>query len=151
MLPHPSQNLDKLINFNLSNIRFLHNDEMLEKGIQTNEFLKCCDAMITDYSGIYYDYLCLNRPIAITLDDFEEYKKQHGFVFDNPLDVLKGYYVFNLGDLMKFINEVSNNIDSHSNERAIVNSFVNDFSDGLSSQRVVNFLIEKISAIYGKN
>lgn len=122
--PHPAANLSRMKEINLSNIRFLYNDEMLGRGFQTNEFLSCCDAMITDYSGIYYDYLCLNRPVAITLDDFREYSEQHGFVFDDPLNVLKGFYIYKLSDFYRFVQEVSDGKDSCAEERNKINKMV---------------------------
>lgn len=145
--PHPAQNLNILKELSFSNIRFLHNDELLRNNIQTNEFLKCCDAMITDYSGIYYDYLCLDRPIGITLDDFSCYSKQHGFVFYDPLDILKGYYIYNIDELKSFISEVSDNCDSCKEARNRINKMVNDYDDGKSTDRLIEFIKEKRSII----
>ena len=74
--PHPAQDLSVMKDLNCSNIRFIYNDYMLGRGIQTNELLAQTDALITDYSGIYYDYLLTDKPIGVTLDDYEDYKQQ---------------------------------------------------------------------------
>lgn len=146
--PHPVQDLSVLKNLKCKNIRILYNDEMLSRGIQTNEFLNNCDAMITDYSGIYYDYLLTDRPIAITLDDYEEYKSQKGFVFEDPLEILKGYYIYTLSDMENFISSVCDGKDEFYEERLRIKHLTNDFIDGNSSKRVCDFIKSKYDEIW---
>ena len=148
--PHPAQDLSVLKKLNCKNIRILYNEDMLDNSVQTNELLKQCDAMVTDYSGIYYDYLLLDRPIGITLDDYEEYKKQKGFVFDNEMDVLKGYYIYNLSDMIGFIDSVNDGIDEHLDERTKIKKMTNDFCDGYSSKRVCDFIVKKYREKWNK-
>ena len=142
--PHPAQDLSSIKSVKLKNVRFLTNEQMLEAGIQTNELLSQMDAMITDYSGIYYDYLLLNRPIAITLDDFLEYKNQKGFVIENPLDILKGEHLYKMNDLLSFINEVAEGKDIYLEERKRIKKITNEFDDGCSAKRVCDFIISKV-------
>ena len=146
--PHPVQDLSVLKELNCHNIRVLYNDDMLSKNIHTNEFLVNCDAMITDYSGIYYDFLLTDRPIAITLDDYEEYKEQKGFVFDDPLEVLKGYYVFTLSDMIEFIQSVCDGKDDYYEERQKIKKLTNDYFDGKSCKRVCEFIKMKYDEIW---
>jgi CDP-glycerol glycerophosphotransferase (TagB/SpsB family) len=117
---------------------------MLAGGLQTNEVLSRADAMITDYSGIYYDYLLLDRPVALTLDDFEQYKNEKGFCYDNPLELLCGYRVNTLDELLLFFDDVKNNVDRYYKDRISVKAKVNKYLDGQSSKRVVDFIIEKL-------
>lgn len=147
--PHPVQDLTVLKDLDCSNIRVLYNEQMLASGVQTNEFLKQCDAMITDYSGIYYDYLLTDRPIAITLDDYEEYKSQKGFVFSDPLEILKGDYIYSLDDMKKFIKSVHAGGDYHLQERKEIKNITNEFIDGNSSKRVCEFIKAKYAEIWG--
>lgn len=142
--PHPASNTEIIRLSNLSNIRILHNDKMLKCGVHTNEFLKCTDAMITDYSGIYYDYLLLNKPIGITLDDFEIYNKEHGFIIEKPLEILRGFEIYSVDDLKKFILDVSHNIDLFLEERQKINNLSNFYKDGLSTERVTNFIVNEM-------
>lgn len=146
--PHPVQDLSILKDVNYSNLRILYNEEMLENGIQTNELLKQCDAMITDYSGIYYDYLLTDRPIAITLDDYEEYRKQKGFMYDNPLDILKGYYIYNINDLFCFLQSLNDKVDLYYDERQIIKKMIYDKVDGNSTQRVCEFIVKSYNSIW---
>ena len=118
---------------------------MLMKGIQTNELLEQTDAMITDYSGIYYDYLLLDRPIGITLDDFQDYSDQKGFVFEDPLNVLQGRKIYTAEDFIHFIEEVAKGIDEHKEDRAKENSIVNKGMNGESAKRIVDFIASQLN------
>ena len=142
--PHPAQDLNIYNDFSFTNILFLTNEQMIKNGIQTNELLAQTDAMITDYSGIYYDYLLLNRPIAITLDDYKEYKQETGFVFDNLFDILKGEYVYGYNDLISFIDKVASGQDDHIDERKQIKQLVNKYDDACSSKRVYDFISDKL-------
>lgn len=148
--PHPVQDLSILKNLNYDNIRILYNEQMLACAVQTNEFLKQCDAMITDYSGIYYDYLLTDHPIAITLDDYEEYRSQKGFVFHDPLEILKGDYIFSLEDMKKFIESIHNGEDHFLEERKRIKELTNEFIDGNSTKRVFEFINKRYKEIWGK-
>lgn len=46
--------------------------------IDTNEFLSITDILITDYSSILFDFLPLNRPIALYQYDYDEYLRDRG-------------------------------------------------------------------------
>ena len=142
--PHPAQNMDVIGNLNCSNIILISNNDLINNNIQTNELLAQTDAMITDYSSIYYDYLLLNKPIAITLDDFNEYSKQKGFVFEKPLSILKGDYIYEMNDLIEFFENVSKNNDRTKDERNMVKDLIHEFQDSDSSERVYNFIVEKL-------
>lgn len=146
--PHPAQDVTALYKFNLSNICLISNEQLISAQIQTNELLKQTDAMITDYSGIYFDYLLLDKPIAITIDDIDEYKKTTGFVFENPLNILKGYKILNVDNLLSFFSDVASNKDDFLCERKIVKELTNEYLDGKSSERVWHFIEEKYLETY---
>ena len=57
------------------------------------------DALITDYSSLFFDYAPLGRPIAFFPYDLEEYRDQlRGFYLDYP-DDLPGPVATELGEL----------------------------------------------------
>ncbi|MBO4872845.1 MAG: CDP-glycerol glycerophosphotransferase family protein [Lachnospiraceae bacterium] len=141
--PHPAQNLEVIRALDLSNIRYIYNSDLMEKGIQTNELLAQTDAMITDYSSIYYDYLLLHRPIALTLDDFDDYARDKGFVFDKPLEILKGDYLYTVSDLCRFIENTAHDRDERRTEREEICDKLHVYQDANSSERVCQFIMEE--------
>ena len=65
-----------------------------------------CDYLITDYSGVVFDYLYLNRPIIFYVPDYDEFEKNTGL----EINVIKkniGKIANNVGELSKLIAEVS--------------------------------------------
>lgn len=46
------------------------------------EILPAVDALVTDYSSLYHDYLVLDRPIVLVPYDFETFEEEIGFVYD---------------------------------------------------------------------
>ena len=142
--PHPAQNLDILKSFELSNIKFLYNSELECRSIQINELLTNTDALITDYSSIYYDYLLTNKPIGITLDDFSSYKEEHGFVFEKPLDIIKGYYINNLQDMIQFIQDTAFNKDVCAHDRNTIKNMLHYYQDNNNTKRVFDFIFSKL-------
>lgn len=141
--PHPAQNIELIVDLHCSNIKILYSDDLIEAGIQTNELLAQMDALITDYSSIYYDYLLLEKPIAITLDDYEQYKDEMGFVFENPLNVLKGDYIYDMQDLYTFIGSVLDERDNSKEERERVLKLIDQYRDPFSTKRVFDFIASK--------
>ncbi len=144
MKPHPASDMSVIKEQKLSNVVFLYNPDLEKANVQLNELLAQTDAMITDYSSIYYDYLLLDRPLALTFDDFEEYASQKGFVFDDPLNVLKGDYLYNVDDMCKFVADVANGIDRSAEERNKAKDLVHSYKDDKSSERVCNFIMEQL-------
>ena len=51
--------------------------------------------------------MLLNRPIAFTVEDIEEYRKKRGFVFDNPFEYMPGEKINSYEDLEKYVVNVA--------------------------------------------
>lgn len=54
------------------------NAVVVPPSIDTNELLSVVDALITDYSSIFFDYLPLKRPVVFYMPDQTEYIEQRG-------------------------------------------------------------------------
>lgn len=101
-----------------SNIREISNDTFENANVQMYQFLALTDALISDYSSVAVDYLIVDRPIAFALQDYEEYKRTRGFVFDDPRKYMPGHHLYSFDDLKVFLSDVSANIDRYKNQRA---------------------------------
>lgn len=94
-----------------TNIIFVDDSDFVQIGVQLYEILAFTDALITDYSSIAIDYLLLDKPIGFVLEDYEEYSKSRGFVFENPLDYMPGNKIYDQGDMWIFLNNVAKSED----------------------------------------
>ncbi len=137
---HPLRKKGTQINLDTSNIHTLNTRALEESGIQLYEIFNHFSALISDYSSVTFDYLYLDRPIAYTLDDFEEYKISRGFAMENPLDYMPGYHVYTYDDLTKFISDVVNGNDGFKEERGRVRRLVGLAEGGKASEMLLDFL-----------
>lgn len=143
--PHPVQDMSAVKEKGLSNFFIIDDATLKEKNVQLYELLGRCDAMITDYSSVYYDYLLTDKPIGLTIGDIDEYIAKRGFVYKNPLDILKGVHIESTDDLISFIGEISNGTDSTKEERTIIKNKIHTVTDGLSAQKVGDYIIEQLN------
>ncbi|MES2223537.1 MAG: CDP-glycerol glycerophosphotransferase family protein [Patescibacteria group bacterium] len=95
------------------------------------------DALITDYSSIYIDYLLLDRPMIFFDFDIEEYKQKMG-LFDEYAEMTPGPHPKDQKDLTVAIKEVIKN-DTFKSERQRVMKLLHEHTlDGNSSERVLS-------------
>ena len=89
--------------------------------------LGSADILLTDFSSIYIDYLLLNRPIGFVEDDFDEYSKSRGFIFDNPEEYMPGVKIRSLEDLKTFLyNTLILSQDLYLENRVLINNKLNN-------------------------
>ena len=112
---HHLQNLSFLKNTNLTNILYLQDKDLSDKGVQLYELLASSDALLTDYSSVFYDYLFLNKPIGFLIDDLKNYER--GFCVPDPLAEMPGQKIYSCDELIQFIDDVNNGIDAYYNVR----------------------------------
>lgn len=142
--PHFAQDMSLINGNDFSNIVIINDDFYKKNNIQAYEFLSKTDALISDYSSVYFDYLFANKPIALTFEDFEEYSKNPGFAIDMNKYMAGGIILDNEIDMCDFIKDVANNIDPKEEIRNEIKDLVfDDISKG-ASKRVTNFIIKKI-------
>lgn len=138
MHPAEANNFSK---FELSNIALISQKKKDISNVSTLDIMKYFDALITDYSAAYHEYILLNRPVALTIDDFDEYASNTGFSFDY-FEWIKGVYLKSFSDLIQFVDEIASNIDSKQDERNKAKSRIHKYTDDQSTQRVVDFIIK---------
>lgn len=137
---HPFQDKNKMFVNSCSNIKLIDNEDLNKHDIMINQLLTCADALVTDYSSVAIDYLLLNRPIAFTLDDLDEYTSSRGFFFDNIREWLPGKEVWTMEDLFDFIEMIANGKDYDRTKRRILCEKMHDFYDGNSCKRLIDIL-----------
>ena len=123
-----------------SNIMVLRDQDLFEYGVQLYQFVSESDALITDYSTIFFDYYLLNKPIIFTLADYEEYKASRGFLLENPKDYFAGYHTYDRTQLIDAISDVKKGNDPFKNSREELVKKLNLFTEGNSSKRILDLM-----------
>ena len=137
----------KFRNKNLNNMKNeisnFENVVLLEEEDDINIILPDLDLLISDYSGVIYDFLWYEKPIILYPYDQKEYEETRGFSIDYE-DFNPGTKVYNMFELKSEIDEFLNNpqyIDKHlENIRTIRKE---TFETEISCRRIIEFL-EKI-------
>lgn len=142
--PHFAQDLSYIKNMQLSNIIFIDDSFFAENNITSYEFVGSCDALITDYSSIYYDFTLCDKPIALIWEDYEEYKESIGFADGVEEFLAGGEKVYTIEEFKSFVENVANGIDNLKNQRNEVCRKVNYSKDGKNAQRVTDFIMQTI-------
>lgn len=141
--PHFAQDISYIKDNQLSNIIFIDDSFFVDNEITSYEFIGASDALITDYSSIYFDYLLCNKPVAAVWEDIEEYKENPGFAIDVETYMSGARKIYSLEDFKHFISEVSENLDLLKEERQKNSEWANYSCDGKNAERVTNFIVEK--------
>jgi len=102
------------------------------------------DILITDYSGIYFDFLLLNKPIIFTPFDLEKYKNSRGIHFNYDL-VTPGPKATNWDELIKEIKDVLDGKDEYKEKRRCINNMFNEVQDARSSERIIGLINKKVN------
>lgn len=137
---HPFQDKSAVACENLSNVILLDNHELLTRDIQINQLLSRADALISDYSSAAVDYMLLDRPIAFTLDDVEEYASSRGFVFDPIQDWLPGEEIYTFEQFCSFLEEIAAGADSTRDKRRMLTEKMHKYHDGNNCRRICETL-----------
>lgn len=121
----------------LKNIIFIDSDDIIKEQIALYSFLKCFDALITDYSSVYFDYLLLDRPICHIVDDYDEYSRTRGFAFPDTINLLPGELVYSFDDLKEFIDSIASENDRGKDKRQHLSTLLLKYFDGNNSKRLL--------------
>ena len=95
------------------------------------------DALLTDYSSVYIDYLLLDRPIGFVTDDWDAYRNSRGFVFDDPRAVMPGPFLTDYAELTTFLSDVASGNDPFQDRRRTLADRFHTYADGQSCERVL--------------
>jgi len=141
--PHFAQDLSYIKQYDLSNILFIDDRFFAENGLTSYEFVGSCDALITDYSSIFFDYLLCGKPVAVIWEDMEEYRQNPGFAMDPEVYMAGSHKIYTLADYEDFLRSLAAGEDPYGEERSRLCGLLNYAADGENARRVVDFIMEK--------
>lgn len=139
MKPHPADT-NTVEEFRLSNLVVISHREFAAKDIQLNHVLHYTDALLTDYSGVFIDYMNLDRPIGFLLTDLKNYTDNRGFLCEKPLDCLPDMQLYTERDVKKFFEDLEKNVDDFKTERERLRYVYNDYSDSNNCRPLAEYL-----------
>lgn len=142
---HPAQPIDVSIKKELTNFLVINNEWVAEHDIQLYELLGKTDALITDYSSVYYDYLLTDKPVGLTVDDIDDYIKARGFVYDDPFDVLKGEKILTNDNLIAFLEHIRDDNDIFEQERTKIKNEIHEFQNGNCTEYLCEMIYKEIN------
>lgn len=138
--PHPAQDNIGILNGNFSNVKVIKNSGLLSKNIMLYSLVGQADALLTDYSSIYFDFLLTQKPIGFIIDDINDYSGKRGFVVENPLDYMPGEKIKDIEELKIFLNNLLSGNDGWAEERHKINDLVNFDQSFEFSKKILDFV-----------
>ena len=144
--PHFAQDTSYIKDLHLSNILFIDDSFFDKHGIRPYQFLHMTDALLTDYSSVYYDYLLQDKPIGMIWEDIEDYKAAASFAVNTDVYCAGAEKLYTVEDLCRFIRQTAADQDPLQVQRREVCTMTNAYLDNKNAERVAMWLQEIIRA-----
>ena len=98
--------------------------------------------LISDYSGVFFDYLFLDKPIIFYAHDLEKYLQEDRELYHDYHSYVPGIIVYNFNDMLNMIQSIiQKNRDTFKKKRLELKSKLYEYVDNESSERIVSFLL----------
>ena len=101
----------------LSGIVFIDQKDLEQEQVALYALLHYSDGLVNDYSSVAVDYMLLHKPMAFSLEDYEEYRATRGFSVDDPLKYMPGNHLYKAEDFVQFVREVAAGEDAFRQQR----------------------------------
>lgn len=112
--------------------------------INISDLLIITDLLITDYSGVFFDYLLTLRPIVFFSYDLDLYKDARNFYYDYE-SFVPGPIAKTGDELILILKNINDWNKKYEKKRKIIHNRFNKYSDGNSRQRIIKFLDLKLN------
>ena len=114
----------------------------LESKIEINDILKNYSLVISDYSGLYIDFLLTNNPIIFAPFDYEKYITKDRELYYEYNEVTPGPKCKDWNEVIEWIIKFKNNSTLYVEERKKVRDRFHKYQDDKSCERVYNEIIK---------
>lgn len=105
------------------------------------EYSPSCDALITDYSSIFIDFLGLNRPIIFFPYDLDYYVTQDAGLYFDYENTVPGPIAYNWEQVTNALDEQLK-CDSYEAKRLQCRQFLNPYNDGQNRKRIYSQVLK---------
>lgn len=127
-------------NTQMSNLVFLTSEMLRDARLGLNQLLANCDALITDYSSVFINYMLLDRPMCFAYDDLDYYKSNRGFMFDNIEQYMPGFKATSFEQIIEFLQEIVSGEDNYIEDRNKMADVMNKYHDNKNAKRLLSYL-----------
>ena len=107
------------------------------------ELMKVSDALMTDYTSGYFDYLLMDKPVIFNFFDYEEYRNTRGFTFEPIFNIVAGDVVKDSNSLLEALLNIDESKIKYREKRAFVRDLIFKHNDTHSCERVYQYFFGK--------
>lgn len=107
------------------------------------ELMRLSDALMTDYTSGYFDYLLLDKPVIFNIFDFESFNSTRGIMFDPVESIMAGEVVTDEKTLRKALKCLDDNYKRYKEKRNVIKDLFFAFQDAKNCERVFKYFFEK--------
>jgi len=119
----------------LGNFRFITDAWLGERGSTLYGLLGESDALITDVSSVYVDYLIADRPIVHHFPDIREYEATRGYSISPVEDYLAGPLTHDAGEFVAALDDILAGADpAAASRRRLTDLFFTDKDAGATAR-----------------
>ncbi len=115
---------------------FLDTDILNKNFLTIYHIMNGFDALITDYSSVYVDFLLLDKPIVFSCPDLARYQADRGFIADDPKLFMPGPVIDTQDKLLDTLADVLAGRDEFKPVREEKMPFFHRYRDADSSRRL---------------
>jgi CDP-glycerol glycerophosphotransferase (TagB/SpsB family) len=121
-----------------SNVLVINDDWILAQGITLYHLVACTDIMVSDVSSIICDYLLLDQPVICFSTDFDEYRANRGFYFEDIEAWLPSKLIRTQPEFMQYLrNILTTGIDPWAQKRKELKDAFFKYHDAGSTERLL--------------
>lgn len=107
-----------------------------------SELMKISDALVTDYTSGYFDYLILDKPVIFNLYDINDYADTRGLIF-NPIDpICAGDIIHNETEFLRALANLDLNKENYREKRKDILNMLYYYKDSNACKRVYEFFFD---------
>jgi CDP-glycerol glycerophosphotransferase len=121
-------------------IRVLRQGELEQRGLTLYPVLSAFDALITDMSSVWVDYLLLDKPILFAFPDVDDYRDGRGLNLEPFEHWVPGPFARTTDELLRAMADVVAGRDPLGEERRRARLRFHQFPDSRSSARLLDGL-----------